>query len=302
MSTVIRDNGEMMKTLHIYNRNTTGLQKSMQKIASGMKISGAGDDPSNWAVTQRMRERISALDQANTNTQNDNSLMKVAESAISNTIEIIHTLRARAINSANDHNTDDERAVIQNEVEHFLWQIDNNAMTTYNGQRLLDGSKAAEGLNFHIGGEANFSVTLKLGNMTADALGLSGLDLSTREGAVASLGVDNGDGTYSPSKTVTDADGNTTTIYGMLDTALNIALAQQSAIGAVEERLGFTSENLTSTSENMQSAVSNILDADLAKEMSSYVKQNILLQAAQFVLSQMNKNAETTLDLLAPVQ
>ena len=302
MSMAIRDNSDSLRTLNIYTTNNTNLNKSVLKIAGGLKILGAGDAPSVFSITEHMRDRIRALDQANRNVQNDTSLMKVAEGAISNTIDILQTLREKAVNSANDHNTDEDRAMIQQEAEGYLRQIDDNAMVTFNGKRLLDGTQAANGLNFHVGGEANFSVTLKLESMTSSALGLDALDLSTREGAEDALGVNNGDGTWSNSKVVTDATtGEETTIYGLLDTALKKALDQQTTLGAVEARLGFTRDNLITASTNIQAAESSMVDTDVAAEMSNFMKWNVLMQSAQLMLAQQNQNAASVVDLLKPV-
>ena len=304
MSMVIRDKSELFSTLGIHDKNTAAMQKSVLRISSGLRINSAVDDPSGLAVTERMRERIRSIDRANQNAQDDTSLMRTAETALQNTADVIKTLRQRAINSANDTNTDQERAVIQKEVEQFLRQIDRNAYeTTFNRQKLLDGTWAEEGLNFHIGGEANFSVTLKLENVSSKALGIDELDLSTREGAMQALGVfDEETGEYVSSKVVTDEEtGEDVTIYGLLDTALNKVLDQISAIGAVEERLGFTRDVLTETSGNLKTATSGIEDADMAEEMTKYVKYNILVQAAQNMLAQQNKHASTVVDMLAPV-
>ena len=288
MAMIINDNTHSMSALTYYTRNTDNMQKSMSHIVSGMKIGHAGEDPSNWAVSEHMRDRIRATDQANQNVQNDTSLLKAADGAISNTVEIIQALKARAINSANDTNDDDGRSALQREAELLLTQIDNNARgTTFNGKRLLDGSQASEGLTFHIGGEANFSVNIKLEDMTASALGLSGLDLSTREGALSALAETTNGNTTSPS---------------MLDKALNKALVMQATIGAMEEMLGYTGENLTDYSENMQAAESSIMSADMAKEMTTYVKWSILSQASEYIIAQQNQNAASVLDLLAPVQ
>jgi len=180
-----------------------------------------------------------------------------------------------------------------------LGQVDNISKTaTFNGKSLLDGSQASEGLHFHIGGEANFYINLKLNDMSASALGLDRLDLSTSTGAQDALGVNDGTGNYVHS--ITNANG--TKIYGILDTALNKALEEQTKLGAMEERLGFTRDNLNNISENTQSAISTLVDADIAKEMSRYVKYNILSQASQYMLAQMNQNAVSAIDLLIPMQ
>ncbi len=306
MSTVIRNDSDFVRSLNIYDKTTTGMQKSMLKITSGLKINSAGDAPSTFAISERMREQVSSVNQANENAQNDTSLIKVAEAAISKTIEVIQTLRARAVNAASDHNTDEDRAIIQMEAEQLMNSINYNSQAaTFNGKQLLDGSLASEGLHFHVGGEANFFINLKLNDMSAEGLGLrdssgtSILDLSTVDGAQNALGVyDSNTGTYVNS--ITNADGSKT--FGLLDTALNKAIEEQTKLGAMEERLGFTRDTLNNTSENMQGAISTLVDADMAKEMTSYVKHSILTQSAQFMFAQMNSNAMSVLDLLVPVR
>ena len=304
MSTVIRNDSDFVRSLNIYNKTTTGMQKSMLKITSGLKINTAGDDPSTFATSERMKEQVSSTDQANVNAQNDTTLIRIAEAAIASTIEVIQTLKTRAVNAADGHNNDEDRAIIQIEAERLLDSINYNSQAaTFNGKQLLDGSLASEGLNFHVGGEANFYINLKLNDMSAEGLGLrdsSGtiLNLSTVDGAQKALGVQDSTGKYV--SYTTDASGNKT--FGLLDKALNKALEEQTKLGAMEERLGFTRDTLNNTSENMQGAISTLVDTDMAKEMTSYVKHSILTQSAQFMFAQMNSNAMTVLDLLVPVR
>ncbi len=83
-----------------------------------------------------------------------------------------------------------------------------------------------------------------------------------------------------------------------LDTALQKALDEQANIGAIQARLNYTSSNLTTASENVQNSESTIRDADMAKEMTNYTKNNVLLQAAQSMLAQANQNSSAVLSLL----
>ncbi len=145
MAMVVKNNMSAISTLNTLNKNTSALQKSLQKVSSGMKINSAQDDASGYAISERMRVMISSLDQANENTQNGSSLMKVAEGAVSNTVEILKTLQKKAINAATDTLTEDDRATIQKEIDQFVDQIDDNALVTFNGKYLLDGSKTAVG-------------------------------------------------------------------------------------------------------------------------------------------------------------
>lgn len=134
-----------VKTLGTLNKNASALAKSLQKVSSGMKINSAADDASGYAISERMRVMVRSLDQADANTQNGVSLMKVAEGAVSSTVDILRTMKEKAINAANDSNTDADRATIQKEIDQSIDQIDDNANVTYNGKTLVDGSKMAEG-------------------------------------------------------------------------------------------------------------------------------------------------------------
>ena len=140
MAMVVKNNIGAVRTLNTLNSNSSALQKSLAKVSSGMKITGAQDDASGYAISERMRVRIRALDQANQNAQNDSSLMKTAEGAVGNTVEILRALKEKAINAANDSNTNEDRATIQKEINQFIDQIDDNALVQFNGKYLIDGT------------------------------------------------------------------------------------------------------------------------------------------------------------------
>ena len=440
MAMVVKNNMSAISTLNTLNKNSSALSKSLEKVSSGMKINSAADDASGYAISERMRVQIRSLDQANANTQAGNSMMKVAEGAVSSTVDILKTLKEKVINAANDTNTDDDRATIQKELNQSIDQIDDNANVTYNGKYLVDGSKntvgtitctamtnqslntatkaaslltdlknangesleiastdkvtvsythqgktysttmqvknlkledlasnvlaagtaagdtgasftftdaqsiigtAASGktvytadgteavtlqsgcggiggqiagfniritddegnvkksanasldafsekikaqnesadnaLTFQVGAKANQSIKVGLGDMRSEALGLKGsdgtkLNISTQEKANAAISV--------------------------LDNAVSKALDQQTTIGSIESRLSYTSTNLTTASENVQASESTIRDADMAKEMTNYTKNNVLLQAAQSMLAQANQSSSSVLSLL----
>ena len=141
MAMVVKNNMSAVNTLNTLNKNESALSKSLQKVSSGMKINSAGDDASGMAISERMRVQVRALDQDNDNTMNGSALLRTAEGAVQSTIEILKTLKEKAINAANDTNTDEDRALIQKEVDRLIDQIDDNALTTYNGKYLVDGSK-----------------------------------------------------------------------------------------------------------------------------------------------------------------
>ena len=139
MSMAVKNNMPAVQALHTLNRNSGELAKSLAQVSSGMKINGAADDASAYAISERMRVQLRGLGQDIQNTQNATNLMKTAEGAVSSTLEILKTLKEKAIDAANDSNTDLDRMTIQKEVDQQLDQIDDNAHVTFNGKALLNG-------------------------------------------------------------------------------------------------------------------------------------------------------------------
>ena len=431
MAMVVKNNMSALSTLNTLNKNTSALSKSLQKVSSGMKINSAADDASGYAISEKMRVQIRSLDQANSNAQNGGSMMKVAEGAVSSTVEILKTLKEKAVNAANDTNTDADRATIQKEMDQSIDQINDNANVTFNGQYLVDGSKNkkvdqtttamtnqslstgtasddkltdlkarnGDSLNIHSTDTVTVSY-VKDGKTYTESTQvgtkkLAGVISSLTSGAVTVRSTSSQIGLDSSLNTVNTASGdsaitiasNTSGINGqvagftmyitdnkgnvnksanaaldafdetiraqnksednsivmqvgtkagqsikvgltdmkaqalglqgqngetlsignqekanaainVLDSAIQKALDQQTTIGAVESRLEYTQSNLTTASENVTAAESTIRDADMAKEMTEYTKNNVLMQAAQSMLAQANQNSSNVLSLL----
>ena len=144
MSSVINTNVTAIRTQNVYNRNNDYMADAMRKVATGMKINSAKDNSSVWAITEKMKERIRANDQANQNIQNDTALLRTAQDGMGNTLDILKTLKERAINAANDSNVTDDRTKIAEEVKQLALQIDDNAAKVkFNGRQLLNGGQEA---------------------------------------------------------------------------------------------------------------------------------------------------------------
>lgn len=440
MTSQIATNMAAVRTHNVFAKNNQNMATALDRVSTGLKVKSVADDISKYAISERMRERINANEQASQNVQNDSALSKTASSGLENTISILKTLKARALDAANDSNTDSDRLLIQKDIDKLVAQIDYNATNVrYNGKLLLDGSadekvanstKTAYGsaelavdatktvgalgvgadsiaskvtlfvswtnakgelqtasnttaftssdklsdvlatasslfadgiitsntnnqtltsglddkngiainvgatskfyavsnqagadtrfsnltikildnadpenlngkawtysfgsfgdtsliqrgkdqndspspLTFQIGESNGMSTQLQIENMSAKNLGISGLNVKTRE----------------------KAEGAITAI----DDAFNVALQQQTSIGAMEQRLGYTADTLDTMNENLQAADSALRDADMSKEISNYMKWNILAQASQYMLAQSNQNAFQVLNLL----
>ena len=192
---VVKNNMSAINTLNTLNRNHSALSKSLQKVSSGMRINNAADDASGYAISERMRVQIRSLDQDNRNTQNGNSMMKVAEGAVSSTVEILKTLKEKVINAANDTNTDSDRQQIQKELDQSIDQINDNANVTYNGKYLVDGSHNRKvdvgnktGTSTHLTNES-LDATSKFTSVLTDLKNRNGESLNIQSGDTVTVSV-----------------------------------------------------------------------------------------------------------------
>lgn len=255
---------------------TTGLQaKSTEKLSSGFKINRAGDDAAGLAISEKMRSQIRGLDRASMNAQDGISAVQTAEGALNEVHSILQRMNELATQAANDTNTSMDRSQIQLEINQLGSEIDRIASTTqFNTMDLLDGSFTSK--NLQVGSLAGQRIELNISSMKASGIGLGA--------AGASLNVS------SFSKA-----GNSMTL---IQAAIDKVSTQRANLGAVQNRLEHTIANLDTSSENTQAAESRIRDTDMAKEMVTYAKNNILAQAGQAMLAQANQSTQGVLALL----
>lgn len=267
----INNNISAMNTYSRLTSAQTAQSKSLEKLSSGLRINRAGDDAAGLAISEKMRGQIGGLNQAARNAQDGISLIQTAEGALNETHSILQRMRELSVQSANDTNTDLDRAEIQKEVVQLQTEIGRIATNTeFNKQALLDGTFS--GKKIHIGANAAQALDLSIADMQAGALGVAAIDISTQAGANNAI----------------------TTI----DTAIGTVSGERSKLGATQNRLEHTINNLTTTSENLTAAESRIRDVDMAKEMMTFTKNNILNQASTAMLAQANQMPQGVLQLL----
>ena len=223
MAMVVKNNMTAINTLNTLNKNSSALSKSLQKVSSGMKINSAADDASGYAISERMRVQIRSLDQANQNTQNGSSMMKVAEGAVSSTVEILKTLKEKAVNAANDSNTDSDRQTIQKELDQSIDQINDNANVTFNGKYLVDGSKNSKGnATYTVLTNQNLSENTNATTKLTDLCSRSGDSLEIHDTDKVTVSYVQAGKTYSTTFAVKDKDGNIATLQDIFNNAEDI--------------------------------------------------------------------------------
>ncbi len=223
MAMVVKNNMTAINTLNTLNKNSSALSKSLQKVSSGMKINSAADDASGYAISERMRVQIRSLDQANQNTQNGSSMMKVAEGAVSSTVEILKTLKEKAVNAANDSNTDSDRQTIQKELDQSIDQINDNANVTFNGKYLVDGSKNNKGnATYTVLTNQSLSENTTATTKLTDLFSRSGDSLEIHDTDKVTVSYVQAGKTHSTTFAVKDKDGNIATLQDIFNNAEDI--------------------------------------------------------------------------------
>ncbi|GHT65614.1 flagellin [Spirochaetia bacterium] len=263
------------------------LDKNMEKLSSGLRINRAGDDASGLAVSEKMRSQIRGLNQASTNAQNGISFIQTTEGYLQQSQDIIQRLRELAIQAANGIYTDEDRMYIQVEVSALIDEVDRVAShAQFNGMNLLTGRFAREvGENvvtasmwLHIGANMDQREQVFIGTMTTKSLGMRNI----------------GDNTI---LSFTDPDSANRAI-GTLDDALTRISKQRSDLGAYQNRLEHAIRGIDVGAENLQAAESRIRDVNMADEMVTFTKNQILSQSGTAMLAQANQRGQTVLQLL----
>ncbi len=267
--------------------NGDAVQKSMEKLSSGMRITRAGDDASGLAVSEKMRSQIRGLRQASTNASNGISFIQTTEGYLQESQDIIQRLRELAVQSANGIYTDEDRMQIQVEVSALVDEIDRIAShAQFNGMNMLTGrfgkptgeNTVTASMWLQIGANMDQRTRVFIGTMTSSGLGVRNIgskeiiSMSTPDGANRSIGT--------------------------LDSALRTINKQRADLGAYQNRLEYAVKGLDVGAENLQAAESRIRDADMASEMVEYTKNAILNQAATAMLAQANALPRSVLQLL----
>ena len=273
---VVQHNLQAANTNRQLGITTSAQAKSTEKLSSGYKINRAADDAAGLSISEKMRSQIRGLNKASSNAQDGVSLVQTAEGALNETHSILQRMNELATQAANGTNTSVDRSAIRAELDQLTSEINRIQSTTqFNTMNLLDGtfSGAAKKMKLQVGALSGQSIDFSIANMCATKIGLkTTLSVSTFTKA----------GSYM--KAVQDA--------------IEVVSKQRSAMGAIQNRLEHTIANLDTTSENTQSAESRIRDTDMASEMVTYSKNNILAQAGQSMLAQANQSTQGVLSLL----
>jgi len=262
---VQRNLGESGKEVH----------RAISRIASGDRITRAGDDAAGLALASKMNAEVLGMKQAARNSSDAVSFAQTAEGGLNEVSNLLVRLRELGVQAASDTVGDNERAFLDREFQELKGEIERIAqVTAFNGHKLLNGSSGE--LNFQVGAQASSAnvITFDAGeaNATIGQLGIKSSEVGDRDDALKSL--------------------------GRIDDALSQVNNYRAGLGALQNRLHAATNNLSTQVENLSEARSRIADTDVAEEVSRLTRASILQNMGASVLAQANSQSGIALKLL----
>jgi flagellin len=253
-------------------RNTTassnGLSKTLEKLSSGFRINRAADDAAGLVISQNLRAQISGLRTATRNVQDGISVVQTAEGALNEVHSMLTRMRELAVQAANTGTMDNDAvAAADSEVTALVDEIDHiSAETTFGSINLLDGSYSGV---FQVSQASGDTVTVTVTTLDASTLGVDALTLTGTVSAISAI-----------------------------DSAITAVSTARGDLGAMQNRFESMVNNLQVGVENLTASESRIRDADMALEMVSFTKSQILLQAGTAMMAQANNVPQSVLRLM----
>ncbi len=255
------------------------VSRSLERLSSGYRINRAADDAAGLAISSRFRAQIKSLEQASRNTTQAVAMLQVAEGTLNEINNILTRLKELATEAASDNVGDSDRQRIDSEKSQLLAELDRISQSTkYANTALIYSTTTSWGvfqtLTFQVGYENQDYNRIQVGfyAINTATLGVNDLDFSSAASAQAAL--------------------------GDIETAITSVAAARGEIGAAQNRLQYTESNLAVTIENYVASDSVIRDVDMAKEMTIFTKNQILVQSATAMLAHANMLPQNVLTLI----
>lgn len=251
-------------------QSTTDLNRSLERLSSGLRINRAADDAAGLAIAEGLRSQVKGTVVAQRNAQDGINLIQTAEGALTETTNALQRIRELAVQSANGTQGTSNRIALNAEVAQLLDQIDDIALDTeFNGIRVLSAPLT---ITIQSGAQTSQTLVVMVSGAKTNDLKISQISVSSYFTAVSAIST--------------------------IDEALKSVNSLRALFGASQNRLEFTIRTLAIQEENASASESAIRDADIAKETIAFTRNQILVSAGTSVLAQANIIPQTALQLL----
>ena len=267
----------------------SSMSKSLERLSSGLRINRAADDAAGLAISEGLKSQVDGLTVAARNAQDGISVVQTAEGALTETTSILQRMRDLAVQAANAGSNDANSVKdIQKEGDALATELTRIAgKTTFNNVNLLDGSYSAKA--FQVGYASGDQISVTINNGTATK-GFSSTDLGL-DGATA--------GASAVDLTKQDsAPGTPDGAISLIDKAIQTVSTARAGLGAMQNRFEHVINSVNVANENLTASKSRITDTDMAQEMTSFTRSQILQQAGVSMLAQANQMPQAVLKLL----
>lgn len=272
----INNNLSSLESCNKLKKNNKDNISAKMKLTSGYRINYAGDDAAGLGISEKMRTQIKCLNQASTNTQEGYSMVQTIEGATEEVHNMLHRMSTLSVQSINDTNTDDDRKLIDKEVQQLKEEINRISKDTeFNGKKVLDGTYGTSGqrLDLLVGENPGFIISFNpIESIDCDSLGIKDLNVASKDDSKQAL--------------------------EKINNAIREVSARRVEIGVTGNRLTHAVRSIDNNAENMTASESRIRDTDMAKEAMENVKSNILINSTESVLIHANHDPEYVLKLV----
>ena len=271
-STRVNSNLQSLNALRALHSTNEKLGVRQMRLATGSRINRAEDDSAGYSIAKKLEAKVRGQAQALANVGDAKGMLSVAEGGLNTVMDILHTMKEKAIQAANDSMGTDERTLIKNQLN-ALSDEAAKVLTdaSYNGKTMFGTSAVT--LSFHVGAGTSDVFTVTLASLSVGGLGVSNgsLTVSAATSAAASI--------------------------GRIDGAITKVANRLGSLGDSQSRLSFKEKNLQVSMNNYEASRSRIADADFAKEQMNIVKLQILQQTGTAALAQANSAPQSVLSL-----
>ncbi|OAI88903.1 flagellin [Exiguobacterium sp. KKBO11] len=293
----ITNNVQALKAYRNLSINQTNVKTTMDKLSSGQKINRGADDAAGLAISEKMRNRLKALDKAEQNVLDGVSMIQTAEGGLSETHNLLQRMRELAVQAGNGTLATEDRTAIQEEINQLTNEVSRIAKTTqFNGKELLSGkfNDSDSALFIQTNAGANEGISITINDMQALAIGVS--STTQADSSIRPLDFPSGSAPEYALSVMTATDANDAISH--YTKAIDTISQQRAQLGAIQNRFEATSSVLSVSVENLTASESRIRDTDMAREMMEYAKYNILNQSGMAMIAQANALPQGVLQLL----
>jgi flagellin len=287
----ILNNIASLNALNRLSRTTVGLNKTLGRLSSGLRINSAADDASGLAIADGLRADVAALNQAVRNANDGISVVQVADGALAEVSTLLQravTLAEQAASDTSGEDSGDAKTALNDEYQEIIREINRISLTVdFNGRELFGTTGAT--FDVQVGAsatQANNVITLTTTALEAVGSGTGGLGLTGSGSGISA--------TTTALQTKATAQDELAAIRGAID---DIA-SRRGDLGAALNRLEATVSVVSVQAQNLQAAESQIRDADVAAEIVNLTKFQVLNQTGLSSLAQANVTAQSVLTLL----